>query len=204
VGRPDDKLSEIRDQPTVAVAFCAPRYRCDLIAMVLPADIVGGLVHPVSTPAHVVALTGLGLIAGRNLLSAGAAIIVAFGLGLAAGLGAIACGVGETPASDVLLASATLCGLIAASGLTAPVLLAVPVALVSGTALGLDSPPQSILIGEAVAMLIGTACGGIGALAMIAFLAFAIGRLWHGVLLRVAGSWIAAIAILVLALRWAA
>jgi urease accessory protein len=172
--------------------------------MVLPAGILGGLVHPVSTPAHVVALTGLGLIVGRNFLSAGAAIIVAFGLGLAAGLGAIAWGVGETPAGHVLLANATLCGLIAASGFTAPVLLAVAVALVSGTALGLDSPPQSILIGEAVATLIGTACGGIAALAIIAFLAFAIGRLWHGVLLRVAGSWIAAIAIMVLALRWAA
>ena len=172
--------------------------------MAPPAGIVAGLVHPVSTPAHVIALIGLGLMAGRNFSRAGATIIVAFALGLTAGLGAIAWGVGETPASDVLLASATLCGLIAASGLTAPVLLAVPVALVSGTALGLDSPPQSILIGEAVAMLIGTACGGIGALAMIAFLAFAIGHLWHGVLLRVAGSWIAAIAILVLALRWAA
>jgi urease accessory protein len=172
--------------------------------MVLSAGIVAGLVHPVSTPAHVVALTGLSLIAGRNFLSANAAIIGSFGLGLAAGLGAIAWGVGETPASDVLLASATLCGLIAASGLTAPVLFAMAVALASGAALGLDSPPQSILIGEALATLIGTACGGIAALAMIAFLASAIGRLWHGVLLRVVGSWIAAIAIMVLALRWAA
>jgi urease accessory protein len=172
--------------------------------MVLPPGIVGGLVHPVSTPAHVVALTGLGVIAGRNLVPAGAAIIGAFTLGLAAGLGAIAWGVGETPASDVLLASATLCGLMAALDITAPVSLAVPVALVSGIALGLDSPPQSILLGEAVAMLIGTACGGIGTLAMIAFVASAIARLWRGILLRVAGSWIAATAILVLALRWVA
>jgi hypothetical protein len=160
------------------------------------------LVHPVSTPAHVVALIGLGLIASRNFSRAGAAIIAAFALGLTGGLGAIAWGVGETPASDVLLASATLCGLMAASGLTA-VFLAVPMALVSGAALGLDSPPQSILLGEAVAMLIGTACGGIGALAMIAFVASTIARWREGILLRVAGSWIAAIAILVLALRWA-
>ena len=172
--------------------------------MVLPAGIVGGLVHPVSTPAHVVALTGLGLIAGRDFLPAGAAIIGAFALGLAVGLGAIAWGVGETPASDVLLASATLCGLIAASYVTVPVSLAVPIALVSGIALGLDSPPESILLGEAVAMLIGTACGGIGALATIAFAASTMARLWHGILLRVAGSWIAATAILVLALRWVA
>jgi urease accessory protein len=190
--------------PWWRAAFCAPRYRCDVIAMVLPAGIVDGLVHPVSTPAHVVALTGLGLIAGRNFLSAGATIVAALGLGLVVGLGAIAWGVGETPASDALLASATLCGLIAASGVTAPVSLAVPVALVSGVALGLDSPPQSIRLSEAVATLIGTACGGIGALAMIAFSAFAIGRLGQGIALRVAGSWIAAIAILVLALRWAA
>jgi urease accessory protein len=171
--------------------------------MALPAGFVAGLVHPVSTPVHAVALIGLGLIAGRNFLRAGAAIIGAFAFGLAAGLGAIAWGVGETPASDVLLASATLCGLIAASGVAAPVSLAVPAALVSGLALGLDSPPESILLGEAVAMVIGTACGGIGALAMIAFLASTMARWREGILLRVAGSWIAAIAILVLALRWA-
>ena len=172
--------------------------------MALPAGIVAGLAHPISTSAHVVALIGLGLVAGRNFLRAGAAIIGAFALGLAAGLGAIAWGVGETPASDVLLASAILCGLIAASGLTGPVSLAVPLALVSGLALGLDSPPESILLGEAVAMLIGTACGGIGALAMIAFVASTIARWRQGIILRVAGSWVAAIAILVLALRWAA
>jgi urease accessory protein len=163
-----------------------------------------GLLHPVSVPVHVVALIGLGLIAGRNFSPARAAIIAAFALGLAAGLGAIAWGVGETPASDVLLVSATLCGLITASALTVPVSLAALVALVSGIALGLDSPPESILLGEAVAMLIGTACGGIAALAAIAFLASAVAGRWRGIPLRVSGSWVAAIAILVLALRWAA
>src|SRR5215813_10258535 len=99
--------------------------------MILPAGIAG-LLHPLATPGHVVALTGLGLITGRNFRPAGAAIIGAFALGLVAGLSALAWGVGETPASDVLLASATLCGLIAASGVTAPDSLAMLVALVSG------------------------------------------------------------------------
>jgi hypothetical protein len=171
--------------------------------MVLPTGIIGGLAHPVSTPAHVVALTGLGLIAGRKFLPAGVAIIAAFALGLAAGLGAIAWGIGETPASDVLLAGAALCGLIAASHATVLVAYAVPIALVCGIALGLDSPPEAILLHEAVAMLIGTACGAIGALAMIAYLASAIARWRQSIVLRVAGSWVAAIAILVLALRWA-
>jgi len=172
--------------------------------MVLPAGLIGGLLHPLSTPSHVVVLIGLGLIGGRMVLSAGAAIVAAFGLGVAAGLGAIASGVGETPASDVLLAAATLCGVTAALNLTVPLPLAVTVALICGIALGLDSPPESILLREAVAMLIGTLCGGLAALAMIAFFVSTIARLWHGLLLRVAGSWITAIAILALALRWAA
>jgi urease accessory protein len=168
--------------------------------MLLPAAI-GGLLLPLATPAHVIALAGLGLIAGRsNSLS----VVAAFAFGLAIGLGAVASGVGETPARDVLLAVAMLCGLALASGVTAPAAIAAPVALASGVALGLDSPPDAIRLDEAAAALIGTACGGIAALALIALAAFALARLWHGIVLRVAGSWIAAIAILVLALRWAA
>jgi hypothetical protein len=165
---------------------------------------IGGLLHPLTTPAHFIALTGIGLMAGRNGLSTGAAIIGAFALGLAVGLGALASGIGETPARDVLLAGATLCGLMAASGLTAPAAFAVPVALTAGAALGLDSPPDAIRLDEAVAALIGTACGGTAALAAIALLAFALARRWRGIVLRVAGSWIAAMTILTLALRWAA
>jgi urease accessory protein len=165
---------------------------------------LSGLLHPVSTPAHLIALIGLGLIAGRNFLRTGVTILATFAFGLAAGLGAIAWGVGETPASDVLLASAALCGVIAASGVAVPLPLAASVALVSGGALGLDSPPESIFLSEAVAMLIGTACSGVAALTMIAFVASVMARWQQGIVLRVAGSWIAAIAILVSALRWVA
>jgi urease accessory protein len=171
--------------------------------MVLPAAI-GGLLAPLATPAHLIALAGFGLMAGRsNRWSARAAVGGAFVLGLAAGLGAVAAGTGETPARDVLLAIAALCGLVATSGLAVPAALAAPAALASGVALGLDSPPDAIRLDEAVAALIGTACGGVMVLALIVLAAVALARLWRGVVLRVAGSWIAAIAILVLALRWA-
>jgi urease accessory protein len=163
--------------------------------------LAGGVVNPLLAPAHVVALIGLGLLAGRN---ARWKIIAAFGLGLAGGLGAIAWGMGETPASDVLLAAAALCGLIAASAVAPPTWLAGPLALVTGVAFGLDSPPQTISLRDAVLVLIGTACGGVAALALMTFAASAVARIWQGIALRVAGSWIAAIAILVLALRWAA
>jgi urease accessory protein len=163
--------------------------------------LAGGLINPLLAPAHVVALIGLGLLAGRSPVSK---LIAAFALGLAGGLGAIAWGMGETPASDVLLAGAGLCGLLAAAGFPVQAWLVAPLALVSGVAFGLDSPPETISLRDAVLILVGTACGGVAALAAMAFAARAVVRLWHGIALRVAGSWIAAIAILVLALRWVA
>jgi hypothetical protein len=51
--------------------------------------------------------------------------------------------------------------------------------------------------------LIGTAGGGIAAMAIMVALSAAVAPIWNGIALRVAGSWIAAIALLVLALRWA-
>jgi hypothetical protein len=162
-----------------------------------------GLLHPLATPAHVVALAGLALVAGHNNRNSLSAVVVAaFALGLAAGLGALAWGAGETPAADALLAGAALCGLMAAAGVTPPVALAAPVALASGVALGLDSPPDAIRLGDAMAMLTGTAFGGVAALAVMTPAAAVIARWRDGIALRVAGSWIAAIAVMALAVRW--
>jgi hypothetical protein len=55
---------------------------------------------------------------------------------------------------------------------------------------------------EAVLMLLGTACGGAVAFAVLAVAASALRRVGRGIVLRIAGSWVASIAILVLALRW--
>jgi urease accessory protein len=171
---------------------------------------IDGLVHPLATPAHAIALIGLALLAGRNdrnSPSAGAVIIAAFSPGLAIGLAALTWGAGETPAVDVLLAGAALCGLMAAAGVMAPVAVAAPVAFLvaflAGVALGLDSPPDSIRLDDAAAMLIGVAGGSLAALAAMARAASAIARWRKGIALRVFGSWIAAIAIMALAVRWA-
>ncbi len=162
-----------------------------------------GSIHPLLAPAHVVALIALAVLTGRDGGAARGLTIAIFAAGLAGGLGAVAWGAGETPAADGLLAAAALCGLIAASGRTTPRWMAASLGLTAGVAIGLDSPPQSIRLNEAVLMLIGTGCGAVAALALMTVAASFVARFWQGVALRVAGSWIAAIAILVLALRWA-
>jgi hypothetical protein len=179
-------------------------YQLDALAPVLSAGIIG-LLHPLATPAHVIALAGLALIVPRNkgnAAFAGSAVEVAFAVGLAIGLATLVEGVGETLAADGLLAGATLCGLLAASGVRTSVALSLAVALLCGIAVGLDSPPQAISLGEAVATMMGVACGAVAALALMTTLAFAMGRVWRGVMLRVVGSWVAAIAILALVVRW--
>jgi urease accessory protein len=166
-------------------------------------SLVGGIVLALG-PAHLVALIGPALLAGPAGFWQRAAVVAAFAVGLAAGLGALAAGIGETAAGDALMLAAALCGLAAAMALPVPPAITAALALVVGLAGGLDSPPDAITLREAVLSLIGTACGGIAAFALLVAAAGRLARTWQGIVLRVAGSWIAAIAILVLALHWVA
>lgn len=158
-----------------------------------------GLLHPLMIPAHVVALLGLGLMIGqqtRRLLT-----LMAFAAGLAAGLAALAHAVGETPALTVLLAAAAVAGLAAAVGWSVPTLLAAPLALVIGVCVGLDSPPKVAAIQAANVALVGTGLGAFAGVAVIAAIAARLRRRWLRIGIRVLGSWVAASAILVIALR---
>jgi urease accessory protein len=163
-----------------------------------------GFGHPLLAPAHLLSLIGLGLLAGGASLRARIAIMAAFALGLAGGLGAIASGVGETPANDVLFVVAGVCGATAALGMPVSVWLAALAAVVVGCAVGLDSPPDAVLLREAVWTLIGAGCGAATALALMTGAAALVRWVGLAIALQVAGSWLAAIAVLVLALRWRA
>jgi urease accessory protein len=162
-----------------------------------------GLIHPLQMPLHILCLAGIALLAGRASVPHRGAIILALTTGLIGGLGAVASGVGETAAGDVLALVALICGLAAAKAARLLGWLAAPLALVAGLAIGLDSPPETISLREAVWTLFGTAAGSILAAAALREAAAWAAVRWRGIALRVAGSWIAAIGILVLALRLA-
>jgi hydrogenase/urease accessory protein HupE len=163
-------------------------------------NLLAGVLHPLTLPAHVVVLMALGLLIGtqRAWLS-----LAAFAVGLVGGLVAIALGTGETPALDILLGATAVAGALVALAQPLPAAATAGVATVAGAALGLDSPPEAISIFAATLMLIGT---GIGACAVLILTSTVAGRLmreWQRIGLRIIGSWIAASAILVLALRFA-
>ena len=107
------------------------------------------------------------------------------------------------------LRPAIFCWGVVLSGALTAVAIPIPtwalgtLAALTGAALGLDSPPDVLTLREAYLMLIGTGLAACTILAMVgAGTSWAAGH-WHGIGVRVLGSWTAASAMLALALRLA-
>jgi hypothetical protein len=165
------------------------------------AAFAGGFLNPLTIPAHVLAWLGLGLLIGSQ---PGGRLIPAlcFAAGLAGGLVAIARAVGLSPALDVLLVISAVSGALVALAVALPQALSATIAVIAGLALGLDSPPQTISIVEATTALIGTGLAACLTLTIVVTVTSRLTRGWQHLGLRILGSWIAASAILVLALRF--
>jgi urease accessory protein len=152
-------------------------------------------------PTHLLAVAALGLLAGQPGRTL-AWVPAIFAAGLAAGSLAVASAIRETPAAMTLLmlatAAAALVILQRASRWCSGAL-----ALAIGAALPLNSPPHEITIPAAVAAQVGFATAALATFAFVALIAINAARPWQRIGVRIVGSWIAASAILVLALRLA-
>jgi hydrogenase/urease accessory protein HupE len=163
----------------------------------------GGLLHPVLTPTHALALVGLGLLIGQQPRGQRVLPQMLFAAALAAGLLALALAVGETEANSVLLGGVAISGVLVAAALRLPLLLLGPLAAAIGACIGLDSPPEVISLQEAALMLIGTGLGATIALALVVAGIARMTRDWQQIGVRVLGSWTAASALLAIAVRFA-
>jgi urease accessory protein len=163
----------------------------------------GGLLHPVLTPTHGLALLGLGLLIGQQPADKRPLPLMLFVSALAAGLIALGLAVGETPAGAVLLAAIAISGALVAAAFRLPILVLGPLAATVGAAIGLDSPPEVVSFEEAVVMLIGTGLGASIALGLVVEGASRMARDWQQIGVRVLGSWTAASALLAIAVRFA-
>jgi urease accessory protein len=161
-----------------------------------------GLLQPASKPVHALSLLALGLLLGRH--RAWWQFLLVFAAALAGGLIAIALAIGATPAADILLTNAALAGLLVASQSVLPKFVGWLMAAMTGVAIGLDSPPTATSIAAGNATLVGSGLGSCVVLAIAAAAALLVRYDWQRIALRIVGSWIAASAILVLALRFAA
>ena len=161
---------------------------------------VRGILSPVVTPAHLIGLIGLALLMPQQARRTRIVTMACFAIAIGAGLSAIAYGVGATPARNVVLGAAAMSGVLAALATNLSRALIWPLAGIIGLAAGLDSPPETVSLTLGHVMLIGTGLGACAALAILTAAATALHRAWP-IVPRVLGSWIAASAMLGLALR---
>lgn len=166
-------------------------------------DFLSGVLHPFFVTAQALALAGLGLFVGRQSANVRRLLLPAFALSLLAGSLAIASGTGETASTLVLLGSAVVTGVVVAAAWPALNPLGAIALVITGAALALDSPPQAVTIPSAVVVQLGAGLGALAIVTGIAWLTAEPRRRWQQIGVRVAGSWIAASAILALAVRLA-
>jgi hypothetical protein len=155
------------------------------------------------TPTHLLAVVALALLAGQHAKRMPVVTLAAFALGLAIGSIIIATAVRETPAALALLALAAFAGIIVVVALPTPTPAVYLLAFAAGAALALDSPPQALTIPAAISAQVGTGVVALATLALVIGIAMHADRPWQRIGVRIVASWIAASAILVLALRLA-
>jgi hypothetical protein len=162
--------------------------------------VVGGVLHAVLIPEHGLSLLALGLVLGRQQPTTRRLGFSVFAVALICGLTAAALTGEETLAGDALVLVAGLLGLLVAAAWMPP-FLGLPLAAIAGLTIALDSRPDGTSTAEAIRMLIGSGLGAIVALVVVAEGSVLLRSHTQFIVARVAGSWIAAISILVLSLR---
>jgi HupE / UreJ protein len=160
----------------------------------------GGILHALLIPEHGLSLLALGLALGQQELSKRRAGILIYAVALICGLVAAAFVVGEAFAADVLLAATGILGLLVVAMWT-PAYVVWTLAAIAGLTIGLDSRPEVASNEEALLMLLGSGLGAAVSLAIVAEVSFLLRSNAQRIVARVMGSWITAIAILVLSLR---
>jgi urease accessory protein len=160
-----------------------------------------GVLHPVLVPAHLLTIFGIGVLLGQHAPQASRVgwfgFVVAFWAGLAGSR------LGYSVPDVVLLALAMSAGLLVALERLGHLGIATALAAAAGLCLGIDSAPEGIAEGERWLALLGTATGGALLISYVGGLAAALVQPWQRIGVRVAGSWTAAGAGIVLALALA-
>jgi len=145
----------------------------------------------------------LGLLAGQGASRFPVTVFAACAFGLLVGSVMIAAALRGQNTVPVLMGIAALSGIVVAAARPISCRAQQIVASALGGTLAFNAPPQAIRIPSAVSEQAGVAIAALVTLAAIAFVAAGADRPWQRIGLRVVGSWIAASAILVLALRLA-
>lgn len=161
----------------------------------------GGMLHPLLVPAHALALIALGLMTGSFAARTQIVLLAAFAAAAAGAFVLIAMAYSAMRADIIVLYLGAAIGLLLAAKVTLPATAAATLAAAVAGALTFDSVPPVLSVAETATSLTGTALSALAIVVATALLSRALPRRIGPIAIRIAGSWIAASAILVLALR---
>ena len=162
---------------------------------------MGGVLHPVTTPAHVLILLGLGISLGQHLPLRLRQSLLVFAP-LAAVALALTTAFPFTMPQPVLIGIALCAGAVVALGRPLPPFARGALFAAGALAMGLDSGVETGGVAVVIKTLLGTWLGLLAYLFSIAYyasLAVERKKQWLNIGLRVVGSWIVAISLLMLA-----
>lgn len=162
--------------------------------------VLGGAMQFV-IPSHLLAVVALGLLAGQRAQRFPLAALAAFAIGIISASIAIASAMRETPASLGLLALAATAAVLVVLAHPVSKWLVGVMAFATGSALALNSPPHEITIASAIASQAGFAAAALAVFALVTTIATLARSPWQRIAAQIVASWIAATAVLVLALR---
>jgi urease accessory protein len=163
----------------------------------------GGVLHPLLVPAHALALIAMGLMLGSQDRAAALRLFAVFVLSLATAVAMVAAAYAPREPAMILLIATACAALAAAIGRPLPMPFAAILAGVAAIALLLDSVPAVVSTTETLLALAGTIFSASAVLLIVSTLAMTARRHWQRIAVRIAGSWCAASALLVLALQMA-
>lgn len=165
-------------------------------------DVLGGALHPFVTPAHVLVLLGVGLLIGQRLKRHFDLLTMGFAPAAAIALASTAWHwIGGVPVPAFVVLALVVGGLVALDRDLPPVA-AGALVVAAAFAIGFDSGLEPGSTNSTARTLIGTwigLCVGLANIAYYVSLAAESGRKWLAIAIRVAGSWLAAISLLMLA-----
>lgn len=162
-----------------------------------------GLLHPFLASEHLLLLIGLGLLLGRQPRQPAQVPLAGLALALGAGLALTDAGDATTVAAAVILVGAVAAGGALAAAQPVPALVLTGIAAAAGLAIGFDTGVPAPMQGSGLGAVVPYAGVFVGvflvtlntmALASVAW------RPPYTIALRVAGSWIVAAAVILLAL----
>lgn len=159
----------------------------------------GHMLHPLAVPAHAMLLIAIALMLGQSGRDAARAGLPAFALGLFAGLATAGTGAVTGVRESILLFGALAAASAVSLALRVPSVIAALAAGVAGFGLGLDSAPSDPASREAMVAYAGLIAGTLWLVTIVAGMTVGLSQPWRRVGVRVAGSWIAAVAALGLA-----